>query len=204
MLQLSKSARHWLLEVARSAVVAAGRGETCPMPSIPSAFSPEDRSELERVHAAFVSIHKRGRLRGCVGQVGSDTPLVRLVPEVARAAACQDARFSPVSAGEVADLEIEISILSAFFRIRPEDVIPGTHGLLIRQGIYRGLLLPQVAKEGGWDATRFLREACRKAGLDPEAWKHGASIEGFTADIISEPCLTEISSAVCAPPGGTV
>ncbi len=188
MLQLSKAARSWLLDSARAAVTAAGRKETFAAPSLPAKLSSEDRSGLERPHPAFVSLHKHGRLRGCVGHIGSDTPLLRLVPEMALAAATQDGRFPPVSAEEVPELEIEISVLSTFFPIRPEDVIPGTHGLLVRQGICRGLLLPQVAKDAGWDAVRLLRETCRKAGLDQEAWKHGASIEGFTVDIISGSC----------------
>ena len=186
MLPLSSAARRWLLDVARAAVAAAGRGEAFAAPQVPAEFSPADRHELEQPRPAFVSLHKHGRLRGCVGHIGFDTPLPLLVPEIAQAAARNDARFPPVLPDEVPELEVEISVLSSFFPIEPDQIVAGTHGLLVRQGLHRGLLLPQVATAAGWDAPRFLREACRKAGLDPDAWKHGATVEAFTADIISE------------------
>ncbi|HYM11257.1 MAG TPA: AmmeMemoRadiSam system protein A [Bryobacterales bacterium] len=184
MLPLSSAARRWLLEMARAAVEAAGWGEPFQAPQAPPDLPPTDASELERPRAAFVSLHKQGRLRGCVGHIGFDTPLRQLVPEMAQAAARDDARFDPVSPEEVRELEIEISVLSDFFPIEPDQVIPGVHGLLARRGIHRGILLPQVALEHNWDAARFLSETCRKAGLPFDAWKRGATIEAFTADII--------------------
>lgn len=186
MLLLSSAASRWLLDLARSAVAAAGRREALPSPQIPPELPASDRHELEQARAAFVSLHKQGRLRGCVGHVGFDTPLLRLVPEIAEAAASHDARFPPVSAEELPDIHVEISVLSPLFPIRPEEIVPGTHGLLVSRGFHRGLLLPQVATAAGWDSLRFLRETCRKAGLDPDAWQHGATLEAFTADVISE------------------
>ena len=185
MSPLSSAARRWLLQQARAAVEAAGCRQAYRVPEIPSELGPEDRQELERPQAAFVSLHKHGKLRGCVGHVAFDTPLKRVVAEMAQAAALDDTRFPPVTAGEVPNLEIEISVLSPFFPIRPEQVTPGVHGLAVRQGCRRGLLLPQVATAQKWDAERFLSETCRKAGLEPEAWKHGAEVEGFTAEVIS-------------------
>ncbi len=185
MSPLSSAARRWLLQQARASVEAAGRRQAYRVPEIPAELGPEDRRELERPQAAFVSLHKRGKLRGCVGHVAFDTPLKQVVAEMAQAAALDDMRFPQVTAQEVSDLEIEISVLSPFFRIRPDEVTPGVHGLAVRQGWRRGLLLPQVATAQKWDAKRFLSETCRKAGLEPEAWKHGAEVEAFTAEVIS-------------------
>jgi CDP-diacylglycerol--glycerol-3-phosphate 3-phosphatidyltransferase len=186
MLPLSSAARRWLLDLARAAVDAAGRGEPIPAPEVPPDLPLADQTELARPYAVFVSLHKQGQLRGCVGHIGFETPLRQLVPEMAQAAALDDARFDPVSPEEVPDLDIEISVLSRFFPIEPDQIVPGVHGLLARRGIHRGILLPQVALEHNWDAVRFLNETCRKAGLPPDAWTRGATIEAFTADIIGE------------------
>ncbi len=186
MLPLSSLARCWLLGLARSAVSAAGRNESFSVPPFPSDFSAVDVEELQRPRAAFVSLHKQGRLRGCVGRISIDTPLFKLIPEMAQAAACEDVRFSPVAVGELSDILLEISVLSPFFPIRAEEVVPGLHGLLVRQGFRRGLLLPQVASLYQWDSMRFLSEACRKAGLPADAWKRGAAVDAFLVDIIAE------------------
>ena len=185
MSPLSSAAGRWLLEQARAAVEAAGRGQAYRAAEIPAELGSEDRRELERPRAAFVSLHKHGKLRGCVGHVAIDTPLRQVVAEMAQAAALDDTRFPPVTAEETADLAIEISVLSPLAPIRPEEVRPGVHGLAVRQGWRRGLLLPQVAASQHWDAERFLSETCRKAGLEPDAWKRGAEVEGFTAEVIS-------------------
>lgn|SRR5262249_13509426 len=186
MSPLTNAARGWLLGLARSAVETAGRGEPFSLPQFPPGFCCCDLEELQRPRAAFVSLHKNGHLRGCVGRIAADTPLFELVPEMALAAAREDVRFSPVSAGELPDIGFEISILSPFFSIPPEEVVPGLHGLLVRQGLRRGLLLPQVAALYAWDASRFLSEACRKAGLAGDAWQHGAAVEAFLADILAD------------------
>ena len=186
MSPLTSAARRWLLELARGALEAAAKGDSFRAPRPPAGLPAADQEELLRPRAAFVSLHKKGRLRGCVGHVAFDTPLAQVVGEMARAATLQDDRFPPVSRDEVPEIEVEISLLSPFFPIRPEQIIAGTHGLLVRRGLYRGLLLPQVATTYNWDAERFLREACRKAGLPRDAWKHGASLEAFTAEVIAE------------------
>lgn len=193
MLPLTSAARRWLLQVARRAVEAAGRRETMRPPRPPAGLPPSDRVELERPQAAFVTLRKQGRLRGCVGHTGFDTPLTRVVVEMAQAAAREDNRFPPVASDEVSDIQLEISVLSPFFPIDPDRIIPGTHGLMVRQGSERGLLLPQVASALHWDSVRFLRETCRKAGLDPDAWKHGALLEAFTAEVIAETDPGEVS-----------
>ncbi|HZS49290.1 MAG TPA: AmmeMemoRadiSam system protein A [Bryobacterales bacterium] len=193
MLPLTSVARNWLLVSARCAVEAAARGEIPAISQIPPEIPASDRPWLEQPHPVFVSLHLEGRLRGCVGHVGLEIPLRCLVPEMAYAAACEDTRFQPVTAEEALRIDIEIFILSPFFSIRPEEIIPGTHGLIVRQGQRRGILLPCVAAEHNWDAVRFLCETCRKAGLAPDAWKHGAVIEAFTAEVIKQAALAGAS-----------
>jgi AmmeMemoRadiSam system protein A len=125
-------------------------------------------------------------LRGCVGYVLPTCSLYRAVAETARAAAFDDHRFSPVTLEEAPHLEIELSILSAPQPIRPEEIEIGRHGLLISQHGRRGLLLPQVPAERGWDCTAFLEQTCRKAGLPLDAWQKGATLEAFTAEVFRD------------------
>ncbi len=186
MLPLTSAGRRWLLEVARRSLEAAGRRAACHLPEPPSGLPAADREQLERPLAAFVSLYKEGQLRGCIGHVAADLPLTRVVAEMTRAAALEDTRFDPVSAEEVPQISVEISVLSPLFPIRPAEIVAGTHGLVVRQDERRGLLLPQVAADRHWDAEQVLRETCRKAGLPPDAWKTGATLEAFTADIIAE------------------
>ena len=126
-------------------------------------------------------------LRGCIGMTEPHHPLFEAVSMMARAAAREDPRFPPVGPGEVARLRIEISILSS-----PEPVTEvseievGTHGLIVQQGAQRGLLLPQVPVEWGWDRTEFLQNCCRKAGLPTDSWERGAEIYCFTAEVFGE------------------
>ncbi len=106
--------------------------------------------------------------------------------ETARAAAFDDNRFSPVTPEEATHLEIELSILSPAQPIRSEEVEVGRHGLVISSHGRRGLLLPQVPVERGWDRTIFLEQTCRKAGLPADAWQKGATIEAFTAEVFGD------------------
>ncbi|MFZ0994192.1 MAG: AmmeMemoRadiSam system protein A [Candidatus Sulfotelmatobacter sp.] len=125
-------------------------------------------------------------LRGCVGYVFPTCPVYRAVGETARAAAFDDSRFPPVTREEALHLAIELSILSPAQAILPEEIEIGRHGLLISWHGRRGLLLPQVPVEHAWDRTAFLEQTCRKAGLPPDAWQKGATIEGFTAEVFGE------------------
>lgn len=135
---------------------------------------------------AFTSLYLRGELRGCVGYVLPTCPVYRAVAETARAAAFEDNRFPPVTKEEAPHLEIELSILSPAQPVRAEEIEVGRHGLLISQHGRRGLLLPQVPIERGWDRNTFLEQTCRKAGLSPNAWKEGATIEAFTAEVFGD------------------
>jgi AmmeMemoRadiSam system protein A len=134
----------------------------------------------------FTSLYLRGELRGCVGYVFPRYPVYRTVAETARAAAFDDNRFPPVRKEEAPHLEIELSILSPPQPIRAEEVEVGQHGLLVTWHGRRGLLLPQVPVEHGWDRTAFLEQTCRKAGLPFDAWQKGAAIEAFTAEIFGD------------------
>jgi AmmeMemoRadiSam system protein A len=125
-------------------------------------------------------------LRGCIGYVVAASPLYLAVIETAAAAAFEDPRFMPVNEAEEPHLQIEISVLSLLAPIPPEKVEVGRHGLMISYHGRRGLLLPQVPVEWGWDRERFLSETCRKAGLPADAWRRGAAIEAFTAEVFSE------------------
>jgi AmmeMemoRadiSam system protein A len=129
---------------------------------------------------------RREELRGCVGYVLPTCPVYRAVAETARAAAFDDNRFRPVTIEEAPHLEIELSILSTPQPIRPEEIEVGHHGLLVSWRGQRGLLLPQVPVERAWDRTIFLEQTCRKAGLPPDAWQKGATIEAFTAEVFGE------------------
>lgn len=148
---------------------------------------PSPAGNLARPAGAFVTLHLRGRLRGCIGRMESLDPLADVVAQCAAAAATEDPRFSPLQAHELMDLAVEISVLSALEIARPEQIEPGKHGLLISRGVLKGVLLPQVATQFRWTRERFLEETCRKGGLEPEAWMHpDTRIEIFTAEVFSE------------------
>lgn len=177
---LSEPERRRLLELAReSVIVAAKTGNRFEPP-------PDPDERLRQKRAVFVSLHKQGELRGCIGSTAARFPLYQAVADAAFSAALQDPRFDPVTPNEVADIDIEISVLSPFEEIRPEDVVAGRHGLMITQDFRRGLLLPQVAEQYQWTAERFLQETCRKAGLPIDAWMHGAKVHAFTAEVFGE------------------
>ena len=136
---------------------------------------------------AFVSLHKRGDLRGCIGHIEPNEPLGKVVPRCAVAAAATDPRFPPITPEELAQIDIEISLLGALEPIRgPEEIVVGRHGLVVELGWHRGLLLPQVATEWNWNAETFLAHTCHKAGLSRDAWKRGAQIWRFEAEVFGE------------------
>ena len=177
---LAESQQQTLLRLAREAVEASARNlRLSEMATPPDA--PADS------YGAFVSLHKGEDLRGCIGHIEAVKPLAQTVRECAFSAAMFDPRFHPVTPDELSELRIEISVLSPFFDIAPEQVEVGLHGLLVSRGAHRGLLLPQVAVHWKWDRDRFLNETCRKAGLDGNAWRHGARIQAFTAQVFGEP-----------------
>lgn len=176
---LTEEERTELLGIARRAVagfLSAGR---------PPAESPVP-GRLRDPGAAFVTLTRKGRLRGCIGYTEALAPLFRTVQECAVAAATEDPRFMPVSAGELDALEIEVSVLTPPAPVRADGILVGRHGLMIRKEGRRGLLLPQVATEYGWDRETFLAHLCLKAGLPPDAWREGAELLSFTAEVFGE------------------
>jgi AmmeMemoRadiSam system protein A len=136
--------------------------------------------------AAFVTLTKNGRLRGCIGYTEAVAPLFKVVQECAVSAGTEDPRFPPVSSRELPSLRFEISVLTPLVPILPGEVEVGRHGLMVAQGRMRGLLLPQVPVERGWDRETFLDQTCVKAGLPPSAWRHGATLRAFTAEVFGE------------------
>ena len=180
MSQFSSEERGDLLRLARSAISGA----------ILDRWLPESSTSAATVRPAsgvFVTLHKNGRLRGCVGHIEDPGPVGELIVRSAVRAALYDYRFSPVVAEEIPSLEIEISVLSPLEPILPEAIIVGRHGLMIVNEEKRGLLLPQVAQERRWSSQRFLEETCEKAGLPREAWHQPATkIFAFTAEVFSE------------------
>ena len=142
---------------------------------------------LAQPRGAFTTLYYRGELRGCVGHVLPVTSLYRTVAESARGAAFDDSRFPPVTRDQAPELRVSLSVLSPLQPVQPEQVEIGRHGLLISLGYSRGLLLPQVPLEHGWDRIAFLEQTCRKAGLPPNAWQTGAKLEAFTAEVFADP-----------------
>ena len=179
MLPLTEADQQTLLRLAREAIEQSVRHHYVQAPDPPG-------DALRQKCGAFVTLHKRGRLRGCIGYVEAAKPLYQTVRECAASAALHDPRFDPVTPAELSSLHLEISVLSPLFDIAPEQIETGRHGLLVSDGIFRGLLLPQVAVEWGWKKERFLEETCLKAGLAANAWREGARIQAFTAHIFAE------------------
>jgi AmmeMemoRadiSam system protein A len=176
----SEEIRLALLQWARHAVVEAVSRAQLP------ADIPQQGIFLER-RGVFVTLHVRGRLRGCIGVVESQETLGESIMRCAAGAAIGDPRFSPLQTEELEELLVEISLMSAPVPIHPKEIEIGRHGLMVVNGARRGLLLPQVATEYRLDPQQFLAETCRKAGLPPDAWREGGTqILGFTCEIFSE------------------
>lgn len=135
--------------------------------------------------AVFVTITRNSRLRGCIGSIQPVMPLYKSVQRNAIAACSRDPRFPPMKQQELDDMEIEISILSPLRPLKDiSDIEVGKHGLYITKDRRAGLLLPQVPVEFGWDRDTFLKQVCLKAELPADAWKNGATLYRFTAEIL--------------------
>ncbi len=175
---IAEADRRRLLDLARSAVIARVQGRAAPQP-------PADLNVP--ASGVFVTIHHRGELRGCLGTLD---PSERVADAVARLAADvthRDHRFEPLRPGELNDVDIDVSVLTAPTRIGgPHEIVVGRDGLIVEQGQRRGLLLPQVAPEHDFDRDTFLAHTCLKAGLPPDAWRHGAVVYRFEAEVFGE------------------
>jgi len=175
---LREEERRLLHHIARRAIEDVARGKPVPGFKVESGILMEKRG-------AFVTLKKRGQLRGCIGYIKGIKPLYRAVAEMAVAAAFNDPRFTPVTEAELPDLEIEISVLTPLKRVDDVGQIQvGRDGIYIKRGNYAGLLLPQVATEYGWDRETFLERTCLKAGLPKDAWKdENTRIYVFSAEV---------------------
>ncbi|MDD2367467.1 MAG: AmmeMemoRadiSam system protein A [Desulfuromonadaceae bacterium] len=169
-----------LLKIARETVV-----EYVTNGKIPAVAS--DSPGLNLHSGCFVTIKQRGELRGCIGNFISEQPLYQLVQEMAISAATRDPRFYPMKLNDLADFTLDISVLSPLEKAASvEEIEVGVHGIYIVKGSYRGVLLPQVATEYGWNSDQFLQHTCIKAGLPQDAWQSGCDIYIFSAQIFGE------------------
>ena len=181
-MNLSDKDRGVLFMSARESI-RSGLGDV-PAPTLDYRYYPE----LLRPCGAFVTLTKDGNLRGCIGYITSDEPLFQTVCEAALLAATEDPRFIPVQENELSDIVIEISVLSTPEKLDDyNNIIIGTHGLLLEEADGRGVLLPQVATEHNMNRTEFLSAVCTKSGLPSNAWmKRKLNLYTFTADVFSE------------------
>jgi hypothetical protein len=168
-----------LLRLARRAIEARVHHQPAP--------APERGGALDDPHGAFVTIHCHGDLRGCLGRLDPDEPLADTVAQLAASVSDSDPRFSPVQPAELGGIEVEISVLTPERAVTSiADIEVGRHGLIVEQGGRRGLLLPQVATEYGWDAETFVSHTCLKAGLPADAWRRGARVLVFEAQVFGD------------------
>ncbi len=177
---LTELQKRALLEVGRRAITNQVLGAVEPLGV---------DVDLPQAAGVFVTIKRDGELRGCLGTLQCSRGLAAEVAQCAADAASEDPRFPPVAADELPGISVEISVLGPLEAIDPraEDAIGiGRHGLVAEQGHRRGLLLPQVATERQWSAEQFLRQTCLKAGLAEDAWKHGAHISRFDAEVFGD------------------
>jgi AmmeMemoRadiSam system protein A len=169
-----------LVDIARAAVTRAVTGRPTELPKAAS---------FAEASGAFVTLKRNGQLRGCIGTLECRQSLAEEIARVAVSAARKDPRFQPLSASELDGLDVEVSVLGPLEPIDPLDpgaIVVGTHGLVVEQGARRGLLLPQVATEWNWGREEFLAQTCVKAGLPPDAWRRGATVYRFDADVFGD------------------
>jgi len=180
-LQLNTEQKKTLLDIAKKTIASVVNKKSVPRFEIADPV-------LNLKCGAFVTIHKKGSLRGCIGHIVGTTALYKTVAKMAVEASLHDPRFGPVTPDELGDLDIEISVLSPFEKITDIGVIEvGVHGLFIKNGYYQGLLLPQVASEYNWNVKEFIEHTCQKAGLPRDCYKSkGCEIFIFSATVFGE------------------
>ena len=179
--ELNDHEKQVLLAIARQAIEAAVKtGEEY--------IEPREEKALNQRNGCFVTIKQNGQLRGCIGNFQSELPLFKEVAMMAQASATKDPRFYPMKQADLENFDLEISVLSPLQKIEEIDEIEvGKHGIYIEKSFYRGVLLPQVAVEHGWDRMTFLKQTCIKAGLPTDAWQgDDADIYIFSAQIFGE------------------
>ncbi len=179
--ELNAQEQQALLAIARQAIIHGIRtGQEY--------IEPREEKALNQKNGCFVTIKQNGQLRGCIGNFQSELPLFKEVAPMAQASATKDPRFYPLREEDLDNFSLEISVLSPLQKIEDIDEIEvGRDGIYIEKSFYRGVLLPQVAIEHGWDRETFLKQTCIKAGLPTDAWKaEDADIYIFSAQIFGE------------------
>jgi len=161
---LSEKEKQILLQCAR--ITIENKFSKTPRPL------PEPTDNLQEYCGAFVTLHRNGKLRGCIGNMTGAKPLFDTIIQMAESSAFHDPRFPPVSAAEAGELDIEISVLTPLREIdSAEEVEVGKHGIYMQRGHRSGVLLPQVPVEQGWDRNTFLEHTCMKAGMSADCWQ---------------------------------
>ena len=177
---LSPDDQKRLLHIARQSIIMTLNDQHYEIPK----DLPQD---LTVPRPCFVTLKRNGDLRGCIGNIIAGPPLAQAVSQMALAAAFRDTRFSPLTREEVEGLKIEISVLSPIAHVTDlNDIQVGRDGLIMESGYNRGLLLPQVPVEQGWNKDEFLDYTCRKAGLEPKCWQEKVKIFKFSALVFGE------------------
>ncbi|MBU1220648.1 AmmeMemoRadiSam system protein A [Myxococcota bacterium] len=180
---LSVEDKAFLIKVVRKAISSKFAGGYSKKEARSSVIS----EKLNAPCGVFVTLKKHGDLRGCIGNFRSQTPLIDNIYNMALAAAFEDNRFEPVTEDELSDIQIEISVLSELFPVKPDEIEIGKHGLYLTFRHFGGVFLPQVPVEWGWDLQEYLDELCLKAHLPPGTHLHKeAVLEAFTADVFHE------------------
>lgn len=178
--KLSPEGKKLLLGIAREAIVAHIETGTVPKRE-------EQHKLLLEQRGCFVCVKIDGKLRGCIGNFTSDKPLYLVIQEMAVSAATKDPRFYPMRKEDLGNFTLEISVLTPLEKISSIDEIQvGVHGIYLEKNFSRGVLLPQVATEYGWDRETFLNQTSMKAGLSADAWQEGADLYIFGAEVFSE------------------
>jgi AmmeMemoRadiSam system protein A len=177
---ITRQEKKILLQTAREAITARLENRKPKYPA--------STETLKKKCGAFITLHIHGNLRGCIGFIIATKPLIETVQEAAQSSAFNDPRFPALTARELDEIEIEISVLSPLRRIENTDEIQvGVHGLMLKNSFYSGLLLPQVATDYGWDRDTFLTHTCYKAGLPGDCWRSkDTEIEVFSAIVFAE------------------
>jgi len=185
---LAEKEKQLLLDIARKTVDSWVKERKVPEFDIPEGILLEDG-------AAFVTLRKHGKLRGCIGHIIAREPLWLSVRNNAVNASSHDRRFPPVKPGELSEITVEVSVLTPPRPVKnPSDIILGTDGVIVRKGSRGGVFLPQVATETGWDRETFLSSLCsHKAGLKPDCYSDPeVTLLKFQAIVFEEPEKQEI------------
>ena len=183
-LPLSEDDKRRLLALARETL---GAHLTAGVMPSPERLGIEITPAMEQVMGAFVTLHKHGRLRGCIGEIEPHRPLYEVVMENAVNAGVKDYRFQPVTIEELPELDFEISALTPSRPVaRSDEIVIGQHGITLEKEGRRAVFLPQVASEQKWDLDTTLNHLSTKAGLPPDAWREGAAFTVFEAIVFGD------------------